>query len=209
MENELILVIDFYSQFNQLITRRIRECNVYAEIVPHNTPLEEIKAKNPKGIILTGGPSSVYAQDATLCDKGVFELGVPVLGICYGMQTLAHMMGGKVEGAGNKEYGVELARINNDCPLFKGYETTNRFLMSHFDKVTQLPHGFDVIASTDNTPIAGIANEEKKLYGLQFHPEVELSENGIQIFKNFLFDICGCAGDWAISAFVENKIAPI
>jgi len=209
MENELILVIDFYSQFNQLITRRIRECNVYAEIVPHNTPLEEIKAKNPKGIVLTGGPSSVYAQDAMLCDKGVFELGIPVLGICYGMQTLAHLMGGKVEGAGNKEYGVELARIKNECPLFKGYESTNRFLMSHFDKVTQLPHGFDVIASTDNTPIAGIANEEKKLYGLQFHPEVELSENGIQIFKNFLFDICGCSGDWAISAFVENKIAEI
>ncbi len=209
MENELVLVIDFYSQFNQLITRRIRECGVYAEIVPHNTSFEDIKAKNPKGIILTGGPSSVYAEDGMLCDKRIFDLGIPVLGICYGMQTIAHLLGGKVEGAGNKEYGVELARINNNSKLFKDYESTNRFLMSHFDKVTQIPHGFDVIASTDNTPIAGIANEEKNIYGLQFHPEVELSENGIQVFKNFLFDICGCAGDWKIASFVDSKVAEI
>lgn len=208
MDNELILVIDFYSQFNQLITRRIRECNVYAEIVPHNTPIEVIKAKNPKGIILTGGPANVFEESSPKCDKEVFNLGVPILGICYGMQLTAHMLGGKVESAGKEEYGVNTANIKYS-KLFKGFEEKNDFLMSHFDKVTKVPDGFEIIASTETTPIAAMQNEEKNIYGVQFHPEVELSQNGIQIFKNFLFDICKCKGDWKMSSFAKNKIEEI
>lgn len=209
MKNELVLVIDFYSQLNQLIARRVRECGVYSEIVPHNTPIEVIKQKNPKGIIFTGGPANVYEEDSPKCAKEIFELGIPILGICYGMQLTAHLLGGRVESAGKEEYGVFNAKLNNKTKIFKEFEMNNDFLMSHFDKVTRIPEGFEIIASTDTTPIAGIQNEEKNIYGLQFHPEVELSKNGIQIFKNFLFDICGCKGDWKISSFVENKIEEI
>ena len=209
MDNELILIIDFYSQFNQLIARRIRECNVYAEIVPHSISIDEIKKKKPKGIILTGGPANVFADDSPKCDKGIFDLGVPILGICYGMQLIAHLLGGKVESAGKEEYGVHNAKINNEIQFFNGFSDNNDFLMSHFDKVTELPIGFETIASTDITPIAGMQNIEKNIYGVQFHPEVELSDNGIQIFKNFLFDICKCKGDWKMDAFAENKIKEI
>ena len=209
MKNELILVIDFYSQLNQLIARRVRECGVYSEIVPHNTSIEVIKQKNPKGIIFTGGPANVYKEDSPKCAKEIFDLGIPILGICYGMQLTAHLLGGKVESAGKEEYGVFNAKLNNKTKIFKNFEENNDFLMSHFDKVTKVPEGFEINASTDTTPIAGMLNEEKKIYGVQFHPEVELSKNGIQIFKNFLFDICGCKADWKISSFVENKIEEI
>ncbi|MBR3325180.1 MAG: glutamine-hydrolyzing GMP synthase [Clostridia bacterium] len=209
MKNELILVIDFYSQFNQLIARRVRECGVYSEIVPHDTPIDVIKAKNPKGIIFTGGPANVYKEDSPKCAKEIFDLGIPILGICYGMQLTSQLLGGKVESAGEEEYGVFSAKLNTNSKLFNGFEQQNDFLMSHFDKVTKIPEGFEINASTDTTPISGIQNEEKKIYGVQFHPEVELSKNGVQLFKNFLFDICGCNADWKISSFVENKIEEI
>ncbi len=209
MEKELIIVVDFYSQLNQLIARRIRECNVYSEIVPHDTPIEVIKAKNPKGIILTGGPANVYKENSPKCDSRLFELGIPVLGICYGMQLISQLMGGKVESAGKEEYGVFTATLNNGVPIFNGFDEKNDFLMSHFDKVTKIPDGFEIISSTETTPIAAIQNTAKNLYGVQFHPEVENSNNGIQIFKNFLFDICGCKGDWKMSNFAENKINEI
>ena len=209
MENELIIVVDFYSQLNQLIARRIRECNVYSEIVPHNTPIEVIKAKNPKGIILTGGPANVYSDDSPKCDPKLFELGVPVLGICYGMQLMAHLLGGKVESAGKEEYGVYTATLNKNTSIFNGFDEKNDFLMSHFDKVTEVPSGFEVISSTDTTPISAMQNIDKNIYGVQFHPEVENSNNGIQIFRNFLFKICGCKGDWKMSNFAENKVNEI
>ena len=209
MEKDLILVIDFYSQFNQLITRRIRECNVYSEIVPHNTSIEEIKKKNPKGIIFTGGPSSVNAEDGLMCDKEIFNLGIPILGICYGMQMTAKSLGGEVGNSRNREYGTEKVEIDNSSKLFEGFNSNNTFLMSHFDIVQKLPEGFVKIAETDDTPIAGFENKEKNIYGIQFHPEVELSDNGIQVFKNFLFNICGCKADWKMSSFVKEKIEQI
>ena len=209
MKNDLILVIDFYSQFNQLITRRVRECNVYSEIVPHNISIEKIKEMNPKGIILTGGPASVNDEDAYLCDTGIFDLGIPILGICYGMQYIAHTQGGKVEKAGKREYGVEKASIDTSSKLFKGFNSQNDFLMSHFDAVSFAPEGYKVIATTETTKIAGIENEEKNVYGIQFHPEVELSNDGIQVFKNFLFDICGCKGEWKMSSYIEEEIKRI
>ena len=209
MKNELILVIDFYSQLNQLIARRIRECGVYSEIVPHDVTVEAIKAKNPKGIILTGGPANVYDEDSPKCSKEIFELGIPILGICYGMQLTAHLLGGKVETAGKEEYGVYSANLNCNSRIYNGFEEKNDFLMSHFDKVTSVPEGFIINASTETTPIAGMQNEEKNIYGVQFHPEVELSRNGIQIFKNFLFDICKCEGNWKMDAFIENKVQEI
>ena len=209
MEKDLILVIDFYSQFNQLITRRIRECNVYSEIVPHNTSIEEIKRKNPKGIIFTGGPSSVNAEDGLMCDKEIFNLGIPILGICYGMQMTAKSLGGTVGNSRNREYGTEEVMIDNSSKLFEGFDSKNTFLMSHFDIVQELPNGFKKIAETDDTPIAGFENDEKKIYGIQFHPEVELSDNGIQVFKNFLFNICGCQPSWKMSSFVKEKIDQI
>ncbi|MBR3153093.1 MAG: glutamine-hydrolyzing GMP synthase [Clostridia bacterium] len=209
MEKDMILVIDFYSQFNQLITRRIRECNVYSEIVPHNTSIEEIKKKNPKGIIFTGGPSSVNAEDGLMCDKEIFNLGIPILGICYGMQMTAKSLGGEVGNSRNREYGTETVEIDNSSKLFEGFDSKNVFLMSHFDIVQKLPEGFAKIAETEDTPIAGFENKDKNIYGIQFHPEVELSDNGIQIFKNFLFNICGCKDDWKMSSFVKEKIEQI
>ena len=142
MEKDMILVIDFYSQFNQLITRRIRECNVYSEIVPHNTSIEEIKKKNPKGIIFTGGPSSVNAEDGLMCDKEIFNLGIPILGICYGMQMTAKSLGGEVGNSRNREYGTETVEIDNSSKLFEGFDSKNVFLMSHFVIVQKLPEGF-------------------------------------------------------------------
>ena len=162
---EKIIILDFYSQFNQLIARRVRECNVYSEILPHDTTIEVIRSKNPKGIILTGGPASVYLDDARLCDPEIFNLGIPVLGICYGMQLMSHMLGGKVGAGIKKEYGVTDVSLNNQSKIFKDFENENKFLMSHFDIVEKLPKDFNNIAHTKECPIAAIANEEKKFYG--------------------------------------------
>ena len=207
--NELILILDFGGQYNQLIARRVRECNVYSEVVPFNISLEKIKEKNPKGIIFTGGPASVYGEDSPKCAEGIFELGIPVLGICYGMQLMTHTLGGKVARADKREYGTIEVKINNESKLFKGFENTNNFLMSHTDFVEKVPEGFSNIGYTDSCPNAAMENEEKRLYGIQFHPEVNSSVNGIQVIHNFVYDICGCTGDWVISSFVEESIAKL
>ena len=205
-ENELILILDFGGQYNQLIARRVRECNVYSEVVPYNISIEKIKEKNPKGIIFTGGPASVYGEDSPKCAEGIFDLGIPVLGICYGMQLMTYTLGGNVSRANTREYGTTKVNIDNTSSLFQGFEATNDFLMSHTDFVSEVPNGFKNIGSTDHCPNAGMENAEKKLYGIQFHPEVNLSVNGTQVIKNFLFNICGCSGDWQISSFVEESI---
>ena len=204
--NELILILDFGGQYNQLIARRVRECNVYSEVVPYNISIEKIKEKNPKGIIFTGGPASVYGENSPKCSEEIFNLGIPVLGICYGMQLMTHTLGGKVARADKREYGTTIVNIDNSSLLFKGFENTNGFLMSHTDYVEILPEGFRNIGSTDSCPNAAIENTSKKLYGIQFHPEVNNSINGTLVINNFLFNICNCSGDWQISSFVDESI---
>ena len=206
MKNELILILDFGGQYNQLIARRVRECNVYSEVVPFNITLEKIKEKNPKGIIFTGGPASVFGDDSPRCCEEIFELGIPILGICYGMQLMTDTLGGKVLSANKREYGTTDVNIDTSSPLFQGFEKTNKFLMSHTDYVETLPEGFKNIGSTASCPNAAMENKEKKLYGIQFHPEVNNSINGTQVIKNFLFNICDCTGDWTMSSFVEDSI---
>ena len=203
---ELILILDFGGQYNQLIARRVRECNVYSEVVPYNISIEKIKEKNPKGIIFTGGPASVYGEDSPKCSEEIFNLGIPVLGICYGMQLMAHTLGGKVTSANTREYGETNVNLDNTSPLFQGFDNTNIFLMSHTDYVEKVPDGFKKIADTPVCPIAGMENSERKLYGIQFHPEVNNSKNGIQVIKNFLYNVCKCSGDWVMSSFVEDSI---
>ncbi len=206
MKNELILILDFGGQYNQLIARRVRECNVYSEVVPYNISIEKIKEKNPKGIIFTGGPASVFGDDSPKCADEIFDLGIPVLGICYGMQLMTYTLGGNVAKANKREYGTTTVSIDNSSLLFEGFENTNGFLMSHTDFVEKVPEGFKNIASTPSCPNAAMENQERKLYGIQFHPEVNNSMNGTQVIKNFLFNICNCSGDWVISSFVDDSI---
>ena len=207
--NELILILDFGGQYTQLIARRVRECNVYSEVVPFDISIEKIKEKNPKGIIFTGGPASVYGEDSPRCAEGIFELGIPVLGICYGMQLMTYTLGGNVARADKREYGTTDVSIDNSSLLFEGFENTNGFLMSHTDFVEKVPEGFKNIGHTSSCPNAAMENKEKNLYGIQFHPEVNSSINGTQVIKNFLFNICKCSGDWIISSFVEESIAKL
>ena len=206
MKNELILILDFGGQYNQLIARRVRECNVYSEVVPFDISIEKIKEKNPKGIIFTGGPASVFSEDSPKCNSRIFDLGIPILGICYGMQLMTVTLGGRVEKATKREYGVTNVNIDNNSLLFKGFNSTNNFLMSHTDFVKNIPDGFTTIASTPSCINSGMENKEKKFYGIQFHPEVVHSKNGINVIKNFLYEICKCTGDWEISSFVEKQI---
>lgn len=205
-KNELILILDFGGQYNQLIARRVRECNVYSEVVPFDISLEKIKEKSPKGIIFTGGPASVFGEDSPKCDSKIFELGIPVLGICYGMQLMAYTLGGNVVHADKREYGTTDVSIDNTSKLFQGFGTTNGFLMSHTDFVETVPNGFKNIGHTSSCPNAAMENEDKKLYGIQFHPEVNNSVNGTMVIKNFLYNVCGCQGDWQMSSFVEDSI---
>ena len=207
--NELILILDFGGQYNQLIARRVRECNVYSEVVPFDITIEKIKEKNPKGIIVTGGPASVYGENSPKCAEGIFELGIPVLGICYGMQLMTYTLGGNVARADKREYGTTDVSIDNSSPLFEGFENTNGFLMSHTDFVEKVPDGFKNIGHTTSCPNAAMENREKNLYGIQFHPEVNSSINGTQVIKNFLFNVCKCSGDWIISSFVEESITKL
>ena len=204
--NELILILDFGGQYNQLIARRVRECNVYSEVVPFFFSLEKIKEKNTNGFIFTGGPASVYGEDSPKCDSKIFELGIPVLGICYGMQLMAYTLGGNVAHAEKREYGTTDVSIDNSSKLFEGFENTNGFLMSHTDFVETVPNGFKNIGKTSSCPNAAMENEEKKLYGIQFHPEVNHSVNGTLVLKNFLYNVCGCQGDWQMSSFVDEQI---
>lgn len=208
MERQTVLVIDFGGQYNQLIVRRVRNLNVYAELIPSTTSIEKIKAKNPIGIIFTGGPSSVFAENSPKVDSGIFELGVPVLGICYGMQLMAHMLGGKVEHAKIREYGkCEINYTNN--LLFDGMAKSNICWMSHTDQVCELPGGFNIIASTETCKIAAYADAERRFYAVQFHPEVVHTVDGNKILSNFLFKVCGAAGDWKMSDFAAEQIEAI
>ena len=206
---DLVLVIDFGGQYNQLIARRVREFGVYCEIVPYNYGIEKIKDKNPKGIIFTGGPNSVYGEDTPQIEKEVFELGVPVLGICYGQQLMSHLLGGRVDTAPVREYGKSHVNLDNSSKLFKGIEKEEVCWMSHTDYVAEAPAGFKIIAHTDVCPVAAIANEEKELYGVQFHPEVEHTPFGKDMLRNFVLNICDLEPSWSMASFAEEKIAQI
>src|SRR6266571_1213391 len=204
-EFETILILDFGGQYTQLIGRRIRESHVYTEIVPFNIPLERLKAQQPKGIILGGGPASVYETGAPVCDPGVFQLGIPVLGICYGMQLIGKELGGRVEPATHREYGPrELEAVKPSC-LLNGIL---RVWMSHGDRILDPPPGFEVTARTETT-IAAMENPERRLFGVQFHPEVTHTENGDELLRRFVFDVCRCRGEWTIGSFIENSISRI
>ena len=206
MEKEEILIIDFGGQYNQLIARRVREKNVFCEVVPCTISIDKIKEKNLKGIIFTGGPSSIYAEDAPKCDERVFDLGIPVLGICYGMQFMAYTLGGKVKRATKREYGQIEVEINNTSKLFDGLNNPNVCLMSHTDFVDELPEGFENIASTNTCKNAAMENKEKNFYGVQFHPEVNHTENGDKIIENFVINICKCSGSWKMDLFAKTTI---
>ncbi|AFN75523.1 GMP synthase glutamine-hydrolyzing [Melioribacter roseus P3M-2] len=201
-----IIILDFGSQYTQLIARRIRESKVYSEIHPHHYDLNKIIEERPKGIILSGGPMSVYDEDAPVVDKKIFELGIPILGICYGMQLIARYNGGNVEPASNREYGKAEINIIGDDNLLKDVENNSVVWMSHGDYITELPNDYKIIARTENSPICAISNPAKKIYGLQFHPEVVHSKDGKKIIDNFLFDLCGCKPDWTPGNFIENTI---
>ncbi|MFS0647178.1 glutamine-hydrolyzing GMP synthase [Siminovitchia sp. 179-K 8D1 HS] len=206
---EMIMVLDFGSQYNQLITRRIREFGVYSELHPHSITLEEIKAINPRGIILSGGPNSVYGENAFRCDERIFELGIPVLGICYGMQLMTMHFGGVVERAKGREYGKATIQAREGSSLFKGLPTDQTVWMSHGDLVKEAPEGFSIDAVNPSCPIAAISNEEKNFYGVQFHPEVRHTQFGNELLKNFVFEICGCKGDWTMESFIDVEIEKI
>lgn len=209
MERELVLIVDFGGQYNQLIARRVRENNVYCEIVPYTYSIDKIKAKNPKGIIFTGGPNSVYGEGAPRLDKEIFELGVPVLGICYGEQLIAHMLGGNVKSPEVREYGKTEVKLDSSCPLFDGIEENQICWMSHTDYVENAPQGFRIVGTTSQTPVAAMENAERRIYGVQFHPEVEHTTFGRKMLSNFLFNVCSLKGDWSMSSFAEEQIAAI
>ena len=209
MNNELVLVLDFGGQYNQLIARRVREANVYCEVIPYNSSIDKIKSMNPKGIIFTGGPASVLDKDAPFCDKEIFSLGIPVLGICYGMQLMTHMLGGEVKKADSREYGKIDVNFDVSSTLFKDMDKQSTCWMSHTYIVDKVPEGFVQTAHSVSCPTAAMENTQKKLYGVQFHPEVLHTQRGRDILNNFLFDICGCSGDWKVSSFVEQSIRAI
>ncbi|MDT2801789.1 glutamine-hydrolyzing GMP synthase [Vagococcus lutrae] len=207
---EKIIVLDFGSQYNQLITRRIREFGVFSELLSHKTTAAEIKAMNPKGIIFSGGPNSVYAEDAFKVDPAIFDLGVPVLGICYGMQLMTTQFNGKVEAASKREYGQAFIDVKeNKAGLFSELPTNQQVWMSHGDLVAEVPEGFEVTATSTDCPIAAMADTARQFYGVQFHPEVRHSEYGNDLLKNFAFDVCGCKGDWSMESFIDIEIAKI
>lgn len=209
MDRELVVVIDFGGQYNQLVARRVRECNVYCEIYSYKTDLAKIKAMNPKGIILTGGPASCYEPGAATCGKELFELGIPVLGLCYGAQLMSYVLGGNVERAANREYGKTDIHVDVTSALFEGVKENTTCWMSHFDYISKLAPGFRSVATTDNCPVAAAENVEAGLYAIQFHPEVLHTPEGSKMLFNFVRNICGCAGDWRMDAFVEENVKAI
>lgn len=207
--NNTIIVLDFGSQYTQLIARRLREQGVYTEILPFSAKVEEIKAKKPKGIILSGGPASVYASDAYFCDEKIFKLKVPILGVCYGMQLIAHVFGAQVAPASHKEYGKAELSVTKTHPLFTDTPEKQIVWMSHSDLVKNLPNGFEAIATSENSPYCVFGDEKRKFYALQFHPEVQHGEFGTQILKNFAKYICGCESTWNMGSFAKTQIAKI
>ncbi len=209
MEREMIVVLDFGGQYNQLIARRVRECNVYCEVHPYYMDLEKLKGMNPKGIIFTGGPNSVYGEGSPLCDPRIFELGVPILGICYGSQLMAHMLGGHVDTAPVSEYGKTEVEVDPGRRLFRDVAPRTICWMSHTDYIEKAPEDFVVTAHTPVCPVAAMENPEKGLYAVQFHPEVVHTREGMKMLHNFVIDICGCRGDWKMDSFVETSICAI
>ncbi len=209
MRKNTVIVIDYGSQYTKLILRRIRENHVYSEVISVDTPVNEIVRMKPSAIILSGGPRSVYDKDALTIDKKIFELGVPVFGICYGMQLMAHLLDGKVESSDMREYGRAEAEFDTESPLFKGIKSPSMVWMSHGDKVMKVPSGFKVIASTKDTEIAAMGNDRDKLYAVQFHPEVSHTEYGKTILKNFLFEIAKITPDWKMGSFIDDKVEEI
>ena len=208
--HQLVLVLDFGGQYKELIARRVRECGVYSRILPGNTPLEEISRLQPIGVILTGGPNSVYKEGVPRCDPGLFDLGLPVLGICYGHQLLAYSCGGRVEACtAGSEYGPTKVELDTENLLFHGLTYTQTVLMSHTDYVSVLPPGFRAIAATEACPAAAIADDSRRLYGVQFHPEAETSTNGTAVIRNFLFNICSADGDYRLEDVEQRLIADI
>lgn len=205
----MIVVLDFGSQYNQLITRRIREFGVYSELHPHTITAEKIQEMNVKGIIFSGGPNSVYDDNAFTCDPKIFELGLPILGICYGMQLMTHHLGGKVEKATHREYGKAMIQVKNASALFERLPDEQVVWMSHGDLVTAPPEGFTVDAVSASCPIAAMSNEAKKFYAVQFHPEVRHSVYGNDILRNFVFDVCQCKGDWTMESFIDSEVRKI
>ncbi len=207
--HDWIAILDFGSQYSQLIARRIREQHVYSELIKFDTTAEELAARKPAGIILSGGPASVFADGAPLCDKAIFDLGIPILGICYGMQMTTMLLDGTVKPGNSREYGSSDISVTNETSLFKNTASSLNVWMSHGDQVASMPAGFEAIANTNTCPIAAMANEERKIYGLQFHPEVVHTPKGTTILKNFVFDTCGCSGEWEMAQFIKESIASI
>lgn len=206
IQRDLILIIDFGSQYTQLIARRVREVKVYSEIHPHTITFEDVKNLRPKGIILSGGPMSVYDDSAPTIDPQIFNLKIPFLGLCYGLQLICKNFGGTVEPATSREYGKSILRITDNTDILRKVEDASIVWMSHGDYLTELPKGFKVVGESDHSPICAISNPSKKLYGLQFHPEVVHTEDGQKIIHNFLFDICHCIGDWTPQNFIDDKL---
>lgn len=205
----MILIIDFGSQFNQLIARRVRECGVYCQIEPPGIELARIRRVNPDGIILSGGPSSIYEKNSPRMDPGVFDLGIPILGICYGMQFMVHAMGGKVRRSDKREYGFAELRLKTASGIFASVPKRSQVWMSHGDSIAELPQGFSSTATTANTPIAAIRHGKKKIFGFQFHPEVVHTLKGKQMLKNYLFSVCKCKRTWSMKSFAKNAVAEI
>ena len=208
-KHDTVLVLDFGGQTNQLITKRLRDLNVYSEMLPYNVSLETIKGYNPKGIIFSGGPASVYGENSPKCDPEILKLGIPILGICYGMQLITHLLGGTVEKATTREYGKAIMKADNQSKLFLNMDNEQECWMSHGDYISMVPEGFISIGQTAHTPFAAFANEEKALYGVQFHPEVKHTVNGTKILENFLFEICKCQADWTMGCFICEEIESI
>ncbi|MFA5388820.1 MAG: glutamine-hydrolyzing GMP synthase [Candidatus Omnitrophota bacterium] len=209
MKKDTVVILDFGSQYNQLIARRVRECKVYSVLIPYNTPIWKIKSYNPKAIIMTGGPASVTAKGAPKADPAIFKLGVPVLGICYGMQFTAYALGGRVGRSRKREYGYAELTLNKKERFFTGFRKKEKVWMSHGDKVQETPEGFIILAHTRNSHIASMADPKRKIYGVQFHPEVIHTPKGMQIFRNFLYGIAGLKPEWTMSSFIKNSIEEI
>ncbi len=209
MENEKIIVLDFGGQYNQLIARRVRECNVYCEIASYRTDLEQIKAQHPKGIIFTGGPNSVYDPASPTYTKEIFELGIPILGICYGAQLMMHLLGGRVGRAPVREYGKIEVQVDTDTALFKDVSPSTICWMSHNDYIEEIAPGFSVTAHSAHCPTAAMQDTSRGLYAVQFHPEVLHTPEGTKMLSNFVYGVCGCKGDWKMDAFVESTISAL
>jgi len=205
IHSNMILILDFGSQYTQLIARRVRENHVYCEIHPYNIGLKKISEIGPRGIILSGGPSTVHDSDAPVVDREIFDLDVPVLGICYGMQLMTKLMGGEVAAASKREFGRAKLIVDDSSDLFSGLEGSNTVWMSHGDRIESLPDGFEVIGHTDNSPVAAMKNSSKSFYAIQFHPEVVHTPVGEEILRNFTFNICGCEGNWTMGSFIEAQ----